>query len=86
QDHMEFGVFFNAVPGLQLGERHFLNSVLLAFDDNGAGPDDDHDDLLVRATFVATVPEPATWLMMIVGFGIIASSARRSQRRTNKLA
>lgn len=31
---------------------------------------------------IAAVPEPATWAMMIVGFGAIGSSLRRANRRT----
>ena len=32
---------------------------------------------------VTTIPEPATWLMMIIGFGIVSASARRSRRMAN---
>lgn len=32
---------------------------------------------------VTTIPEPATWLMMIIGFGIVSASARRSKRHTS---
>ena len=34
-------------------------------------------------TFVSGIPEPATWLMMIIGFGIVSASARRSRRSTS---
>ena len=38
-----------------------------------------------RALGVAAVPEPATWLSMIVGFGMIASFLRRRRRSGSKL-
>lgn len=57
------------------------NSVWLLFDDN-AVPDDNHDDLLIRATFA--VPEPSTWAMMILGFGVIGLvMRRRTQQRVS---
>ncbi len=57
------------------------NSVWLLFDDN-AVPDDNHDDLIIRATFA--VPEPSTWAMMILGFGVIGLvMRRRTQQRVS---
>lgn len=32
------------------------------------------------------VPEPATWLMMVAGFGLIGASLRRTARRTTAVA
>ena len=29
-----------------------------------------------------TVPEPAMWALMVVGFGLIGASLRRRERRT----
>ncbi|RIK47675.1 MAG: hypothetical protein DCC57_14050, partial [Chloroflexi bacterium] len=29
-----------------------------------------------------TVPEPATWAMMILGFGVIGAAIRRQRRQT----
>jgi hypothetical protein len=48
--------------------------VALAFDDNGAGPDDNHDDLIILAH---AVPEPTTWALMIAAFGMLGWSVRR---------
>ena len=62
-----FGFFFNP---------NDLSTVMLAFDDNGANPEDNHDDLLVRMTF-GVVPEPATWALMILGFAGLAFARRR---------
>jgi len=33
------------------------------------------------ADFAATVPEPATWALLILGFGLTGASLRRSRRR-----
>lgn len=40
-----------------------------------------------KATVAATpaVPEPATWGMMLIGFGMIGSAMRRKQRQTVRL-
>lgn len=32
---------------------------------------------------VTTIPEPATWLMMIIGFGIVSASTRRTRHKAN---
>lgn len=34
----------------------------------------------------AVVPEPATWLMLVAGFGLVGASLRRSARRTETVA
>ena len=47
---------------------------------DGNGTFDDFGSLAYSATFAGGVPEPATWAMMIVGFGAIGVGARR--RRT----
>jgi hypothetical protein len=39
------------------------------------------DDLSISAT-TAAVPEPATWAMMLFGFGVIGSAMRRAKRTT----
>ncbi|MBS0488498.1 MAG: PEPxxWA-CTERM sorting domain-containing protein, partial [Proteobacteria bacterium] len=31
---------------------------------------------------LSAVPEPATWAMMIIGFGVVGSTVRASRRRT----
>lgn len=36
----------------------------------------------VAAQFFGTVPEPMTWSMMIIGFGIVGTAARRQYRAT----
>jgi hypothetical protein len=49
------------------------NRITLA---NGAGS----SNAAIFATQAAAVPEPATWAMMLVGFGAIGASMRRSRR------
>jgi hypothetical protein len=41
-----------------------------------------------NATIAATaaVPEPATWAMMVVGFGALGAACRRSRAKTTKVA
>jgi PEP-CTERM motif len=53
----------------------------LFWDDSGAGPDDNHDDMLIKAVFRPTsVPEPASGAL--IGLGLLAMGVgRRFARR-----
>ena len=60
---------------LPAGVSSFTSSVLyLGFDDQINNIDDNHDDFIVRVT---AVPEPASWAMLIVGFGLVGFASRR---------
>jgi hypothetical protein len=52
------------------------NVIYFGYDDQASNPDGDYDDFIVRAT-VTGVPEPATWAMLIAGFGLVGFAARR---------
>jgi hypothetical protein len=55
------------------------NVFYIGYDDFGAGPDDNHDDFIIRVT-VNSVPEPATWAMMLTGFAAVGFALRRRKR------
>lgn len=52
-----------------------------------AVPGDDGDDYSGNFRFtVAAVPEPASWAMMLIGFGVVGTAMRRRPARTQQLA
>jgi hypothetical protein len=53
----------------------------ISFDTNGPGVDDIRQVRLGGITAVGTaVPEPATWAMLLGGFGVVGASMRRRSR------
>jgi hypothetical protein len=55
-----------------------VTEFFLGYDDQLGRPDDDnHDDFLVRVVVSPAVPEPATWAMMLLGFGAAGFALRR---------
>lgn len=78
--HDGFGIFL----GLNQVSGQSFSTFYLGYDDQVTNQDDNHDDFIVRATVRPAVPEPATWAMMLVGFGAMGVSLRR-RRKTNNL-
>ena len=79
-----FGIFLpaNAVSG------GGYTTLFLGYDDQRSlltPPDDNHDDFMVRMT-VTAIPEPATWAMLIGGFGLVGAAMRRRSQTTVALA
>jgi hypothetical protein len=50
--------------------------IYFGYDDGGAGPDRDYDDMIVEAT-ILPIPEPATWALMVAGIAAVGVSMRR---------
>jgi hypothetical protein len=50
--------------------------IYFGYDDGGAGPDDNHDDMIIHAT-ILPIPEPATWALMVAGIAAVGVSMRR---------
>lgn len=74
------GGAFNTTPAnIGIAFSQLFNasrSVLVFFDDDGAGPDRDFDDLAMRID-VAPVPVPAAGLLLAAAIGGLGAAARR---------
>ena len=78
----EFGYFLRSADN---GQAVNTSVLWLGYDNQLTVSDDDnHDDFVVRLSATA-VPEPATWAMLIGGFGL-AGGAMRRRRSTIVLA
>lgn len=61
------------------------SSVWLFLDDGGAGPDDNHDDMVIRLTasggsFVAPIPVPAAGFLLLGGLAALGGLASRRRK------
>lgn len=82
-----FGVFYNLA---NFASTNSFSQLLLGYDDNGAGPDDNHDDMIIRVVFTprqqdvtAPVPEAAslaTWGGLAAVAGVVATRSARRRR------
>ncbi len=62
--------------GIFAGSESGLTRFFIGFDDGGAGPDDNHDDIVLRVD-VSPVPLPAAGWMLLAGVGGMAAVKRR---------
>jgi hypothetical protein len=65
------------------GEFGVPNGTYVGFEDQLGGGDRDYEDLAFVFTNVGVtgvIPEPATWAMMIAGFGLVGWASRRRGR------
>ena len=77
-------VFETGAAGAEIGE--LLTVVFGGGPNSGYGADYDNFHLDATPIGVSAVPEPATWAMMIIGFGAVGTMVRGSRRRTLSLA
>src|SRR6476469_5095734 len=65
-----FGIFLSNRAGAGSGSVSGLTTLYFGYDDQITNlADDNHDDFIVKAVISSAVPEPATWALMLMGFG-----------------
>ena len=79
-----WGAGFNGLIGTENSVTYVFRTNATRFDEGTFGVLDGSS--LQGITFAPAVPEPATWAMMLAGFGLIGGMARRSQRVRTVLA
>jgi hypothetical protein len=75
-----FGIFYD--PTKVVGGVYTSDVLYFGLDDQPGQADDNHDDIIIRVTAVDLggpqgVPEPASWAMLIAGFGLVGAAQRR---------
>jgi hypothetical protein len=63
--------------GTMTGDVFQSRTLYVGFNDGGG--DGDHDDGILR---ISAVPEPASWMTMIAGFGLVGFGMRRRTAKT----
>jgi hypothetical protein len=82
-DFATLGVPLDNIEGITFGETlsNGQRSLIVVADDNfGAAQQQQVFAFAVGAT--AAVPEPASWALMIIGFGVVGGAMRRRSRQT----
>ena len=79
---VNFGL--NGLSGTENSATYVFRTNATAFTSGTFGVID--GSTLAGSTFAPTVPEPATWAMMLGGFGLLGGAVRRSRRATTVLA
>ncbi len=80
-----FGVFYST---LSSGDTGYRDEWIFAFDDNGAGPDDNHDDYLIlvesdfKDTRINEIPVPASALLLGGAIAGLGFARRRKQKKS----
>ena len=71
-----FGIFLSR--GQLSGDA--VSTFYLGYDDQINNQDDNHDDMIIRVSVLPPVPEPATWMTMLLGFATVGVGMRRRKR------
>ena len=79
------GVRFNAGPAMNIAFFHQDNVANDRYRVNGNGTISAFGTATSRPSAVAAVPEPATWAMMLVGFGMMGAAMRYRRRSMTTL-